>query len=209
MDKLNYKDIEEAIEDIRNGKIIIVADDEHRENEGDFIAAAEKASPEIVNFMAKHGKGLICVALTEERCEELDLHPMVESNTAVHSTNFTVSIDLIGSGCTTGISAHDRAKTILSIVNKDTKPEDLGRPGHIFPIKAHPGGLRTRRGHTEATVQLAKMAGLFPAGFLVEIIKADGTMARYPDLEEVAEKFKLKLITIKRLVEYMDLNNIA
>ncbi|WP_163712419.1 3,4-dihydroxy-2-butanone-4-phosphate synthase [Mangrovibacterium lignilyticum] len=196
--------IEEAIADIRDGKLIIVTDDENRENEGDFIAAAELTSPEIVNFMATHGRGLICAALTGERCKELNLNRMVEDNTSPNTTNFTVSIDLIGHGCTTGISASDRSKTFKALTDPNTKPKELGRPGHIFPIIAHPGGLRARQGHTEAAVLIPRLAGLKPAGSLVEIMKEDGTMARYADLCLLAEKMNIKLITIKQLLEYMD-----
>ncbi len=198
--KLNT--IEEAIEDIRNGKIIIVVDDENRENEGDFIAAAEKVTPEMINFMATHGRGLICAPLTEERCNALDLHMMVENNTVLHHTQFTVSVDLIGHGCTTGISVHDRSKTIKALVDENTKAHDLGRPGHIFPLRAKQGGVLRRTGHTEAAIDLARLAGLKPAGILVEILNEDGTMARLPELVEVARKFDLKLISIEDLVKY-------
>lgn len=196
--------IEEAIEDIKAGKVVIVTDDENRENEGDFIAAAELTSPEVVNFMATHGRGLICAALTEERCEALKLSRMVDNNTSTNSTNFTVSVDLLGHGCTTGISASDRSKTFKALVDPATKPEELGRPGHIFPIIAHPGGLRARQGHTEAAVLLPKLAGLSPAGSLVEVMNEDGTMARYDDLCTIAEKLNIKLITIKNLLAYLD-----
>jgi len=194
--------ISEAIDDIRNGKVIIVVDDENRENEGDFIAAAEAVTPEMINFMAKHGRGLICAPLTEDRCDELDLSMMVQNNTVLHHTQFTVSVDLIGQGCTTGISVHDRAKTIKALVEKDTKPQDLGRPGHIFPLKAKNGGVLRRTGHTEAAVDLARLAGFQPAGILVEILNEDGTMARLPELLKVAEKFDLKIISIEDLVAY-------
>lgn len=194
--------IEEAIADIKKGKVIIVVDDENRENEGDFIAAAEAVTPEMINFMAKHGRGLICAPLTEDRCNELDLTMMVQNNTVLHHTQFTVSVDLIGHGCTTGISVHDRAKTIKALVNKDTKPYDLGRPGHIFPLKAKNGGVLRRTGHTEAAVDLARLAGYQPAGILVEILNEDGTMARLPQLIDVAKKFDLKLISIEDLVAY-------
>ena len=207
MKKEDYKDIEEAVAEVKKGKIVIVADDEHRENEGDFIAAAELITPEIVNFMAVEGRGLICAALTEERCRELDLEMMVKNNSAVNHTNFTVSIDLIGDGCTTGISAEDRSKTLFALVNPDTRPADLGRPGHIFPIKAHPGGVRVRPGHTEAAVELAALAGLSPVGVLVEVMNLDGTMARYPELQKISEKLGLKLITTKRLVEYLEIRD--
>jgi len=198
--KLNT--IEEAIQDIKNGKVIIVVDDEDRENEGDFIVAAEKITPEIVNFMATHGRGLICAPLPEDRCDELDLELMVGNNTALHATPFTVSVDLIGHGCTTGISASDRAKTIKALVDPKTKPEDLGRPGHIFPLKAKQKGVIRRAGHTEAVVDLTKLAGLKPGGALVEIMNEDGTMARMPQLLKIAEKFNLKIITIEDLIKY-------
>jgi len=194
--------IEDAINDIREGKIIIVVDDEDRENEGDFIAAAEKVTPEMINFMATNGRGLICAPLTEDRCEELDLNLMVQNNTVLHHTPFTVSVDLIGHGCTTGISVHDRSKTIEFLVKEDTKPHDLGRPGHIFPLRARNGGVLRRTGHTEASVDLARLAGLKPAGILVEILNEDGTMARLPQLVKVAKKFDLKIISIEDLVAY-------
>ena len=194
--------IEEAIEDIRAGKVIIVVDDEDRENEGDFIAAAEKVTPEMINFMATHGRGLICAPLTEKRCKELDLHPMVTNNTVLHQTAFTVSIDLKGYGCTTGISVFDRAKTIESLVRDETTADELGRPGHIFPLIAKEGGVLRRTGHTEAAVDISRLAGLKPAGILVEILNEDGSMARLPQLMEVAEKFDLKIISIEALVAY-------
>lgn len=194
--------IEEAIEAIKNGELIIVVDDEDRENEGDFIGAAELITAEKVNFMATHGRGLICTPLTEERCDELELELMVGKNTASHATPFTVSVDLLGYGCTTGISASDRAKTILALTNPDTNPEELGRPGHIFPLKAKSRGVLRRAGHTEAGVDLARLAGLTPAAVLVEILNEDGTMARMPQLMKIAEKFNLKLITIKDLIAY-------
>ncbi len=197
-----FDSIESAIADIRAGKLVIVVDDEDRENEGDFITAAQNATPEVVNFMATHGRGLICTPLTEERCDELGLDLMVQDNTALHETPFTVSIDLRGHGTTTGISASDRSKTILSLIDPVTKPSDLGRPGHIFPLKARNGGVLRRTGHTEATVDLARLAGMEPAGVLVEIMNADGTMARLPELREVAKKFDLKLISIEDLVAY-------
>lgn len=197
-----FNTIEEAIEDIKAGKIVIVVDDEDRENEGDFICAARTITPEIVNFMATHGRGLICVPLTEDRCEELGLELMVGRNTALHATPFTVSVDLIGHGCTTGISASDRAKTILALVDPKTDPESLGKPGHIFPLRAKKEGVIRRAGHTEAAVDLARLAGFEPAGVLVEIMNEDGSMARLPDLEKVAERFKLKLISIKDLIKY-------
>lgn len=201
-DKIQLNTIEEAITDIRNGKVIIVVDDENRENEGDFIAAAEAVTPEMINFMSKHGRGLICAPLTEERCKDLDLSMMVENNTVLHHTQFTVSVDLIGHGCTTGISVHDRAKTIKALVKNTTKPHDLGRPGHIFPLRAKNGGVLRRTGHTEAAVDLARLAGFEPAGILVEILNEDGTMARLPHLVEVARKFDLKLVSIEDLVAY-------
>ena len=194
--------IESAIEDIRLGKMVIVVDDEDRENEGDFIIAARHATPEVINFMSKNGRGLICAALTDERCRELQLEAMVSSNTSLHETAFTISVDLIGQGTSTGISAHDRSKTILALINKDTKPEDLARPGHIFPLRAKPGGVLRRTGHTEATIDLARLAGLEPAGVLVEIMNEDGSMARLPQLELIAEKFDVKIISIKDLIEY-------
>lgn len=194
--------IESAIEDIKQGKLVIVVDDEDRENEGDFITAANNVTPEIINFMSMHGRGLICAPLVEERCNELQLEPMVVNNTSLHETAFTVSVDLLGNGCTTGISAQDRAKTILALVNPDTKPEHLGRPGHIFPLKAKKGGVLRRSGHTEATIDMARLAGFAPAGVLVEIMNEDGSMARLPQLIEIAKKFSLKLISIKDLIEY-------
>jgi 3,4-dihydroxy 2-butanone 4-phosphate synthase / GTP cyclohydrolase II len=194
--------IEEAIKDIQAGKIIIVVDDEDRENEGDFVTAARNVTPEVINFMSTHGRGLICAAITEQRCAELDLQPMVTNNTSSHETAFTVSIDLLGDGCTTGISAHDRSKTILSLINPNTKPEDLGRPGHIFPLRAKNAGVLRRAGHTEATIDLAKLAGFEPAGALVEIMNEDGSMARLPQLRLIAQKFDLKIISIKDLIAY-------
>ncbi len=201
-DKIKLNTIPEAIEDIRNGKVIIVVDDEDRENEGDFICAAECITPEIVNFMATHGRGLICVPLVEDRCVELDLDLMVGRNTAAYETPFTVSVDLLGDGCTTGISAHDRSKTIRALTHPDTKPEDLGKPGHIFPLKAKRGGVLRRAGHTEAAIDFARLAGFQPAGVLVEIMNEDGSMARLPDLRIVADRFKLKLVTIQDLIQY-------
>lgn len=194
--------IEEAIEAIRDGKVVIVVDDEDRENEGDFICAAEKVTPEIINFMSKEGRGLICAPLLEERCDELGLDLMVGKNTAVHETPFTVSVDLISEETTTGISTSDRAKTIQALVNPNTKPEELGRPGHIFPLKAKPGGVLRRTGHTEAAIDLARLAGLYPAGVLVEVLKEDGSMARVPDLRIIADKFKIPLVSIKDLISY-------
>ena len=198
--KLNT--IKEAIEDIKAGKVIIVVDDEDRENEGDFVAAAEKVTPEMINFMATHGRGLICAPITEDRSKELGLNLMVDDNTVLHNTQFTVSVDLIGHGCTTGISTHDRAKTIKALTEKETKSEDLGRPGHIFPLRAKNGGVLRRTGHTEASIDLARLAGLQSAGILVEILNEDGTMARLPELMEVAKKFDLKIISIEDLVAY-------
>jgi 3,4-dihydroxy 2-butanone 4-phosphate synthase/GTP cyclohydrolase II len=199
---LKLNTISDAIEDIKKGKVVIVVDDENRENEGDFIAAAEMVTPEMINFMATHGRGLICAPLTEERCEELGLSMMVKNNTVLHNTQFTVSVDLIGQGCTTGISVHDRSKTIKALVDKNTKVHDLGRPGHIFPLRAKEGGVLRRTGHTEASIDLARLAGLQPAGILVEILNEDGTMARLPELIKVAKKFDLKLISIEDLVAY-------
>ena len=198
--KLNT--IEEAIEDIKQGKIVIVVDDENRENEGDFIAAAEKVTPEMINFMTQHGRGLLCAPLLEKRCKELGLDMMVENNTVLHHTQFTVSIDLKGEGCTTGISVFDRAKTIKALVKPQTKPEDFGRPGHIFPLRAKEGGVLRRTGHTEAAVDLARLAGLEPAGILIEILNEDGSMARLPQLVKVAQKHNLKIISIEDLVAY-------
>ncbi len=200
--RIRLNSVEEAMEDIRNGKIIIVVDDEDRENEGDFVCAAELVTPETVNFMATWGKGLICASLTDERCEELDLPMMVSNNTSSHSTAFTVSVDLLGQGCTTGISASDRAKTLRALVDPSTKPDDLARPGHIFPLKSRRQGVLRRAGHTEAAVDLTRLAGLKPGGVLVEIMSDDGTMARLPELYQLAQKHKLKLITIKDLIAY-------
>lgn len=194
--------IEKAIEAIKNGEIIIVVDDEDRENEGDFICAAECVTPQIINFMATHARGLICCPLDEDRCEELELELMVGRNTAIHETPFTVSVDLIGHGCTTGISASDRSKTIRALVDPETKPEELGKPGHIFPLKAKKGGVLRRTGHTEAAIDFARLAGFRPAGVLVEIMNEDGTMARLPDLRKVADNFNLKLVSIKDLIAY-------
>jgi 3,4-dihydroxy 2-butanone 4-phosphate synthase/GTP cyclohydrolase II len=198
--KLNT--IEEAVEDIKNGKCVIVVDDADRENEGDFVTSASNATPEMINFMASHGRGLICATLTEKRCEELKLTMMVDTNTSSHETPFTVSVDLLGHGCTTGISASDRSKTIKALIDKNTTPEDLGRPGHIFPLKSKNGGVLRRAGHTEAGVDLARLAGLYPAGVLVEIMNEDGTMARLPDLMKIAERFNLKIISIEDLISY-------
>ncbi len=198
--KLNT--VEEAIEDIKAGKLVIVVDDEDRENEGDFITAARNVTPEVINFMATHGRGLICAPILEERCNELDLPLMVNDNTTSHGTPFTVSIDLVGFGCTTGISAADRSKTVQALIDPRTRPSDLGRPGHIFPLRARKGGVLRRAGHTEATIDLARMAGFEPAGVLVEIMNEDGTMARLPDLFKVADRFDLKVISIRDMISY-------
>ncbi|TRZ45411.1 3,4-dihydroxy-2-butanone-4-phosphate synthase [Robertkochia solimangrovi] len=200
--KIQLNTIEEAISDIRNGKVIIVVDDENRENEGDFVAASERVTPEMINFMASHGKGLICAPLTEKRCKELELHPMVGNNTDPMETAFTVSIDLRGNGVTTGISASDRAKTVLALTDKNTRPFDLARPGHIFPLAAKEGGVLRRTGHTEAAIDFARLAGLYPAGVIVEIMNEDGSMARLPQLMKVAKKFDLKIVSIEDLVAY-------
>ena len=194
--------IEDAVEDIKAGKLVIVVDDEDRENEGDFITAAENVTPEIINFMATHGRGLICAPVLEDRCDELGLGLMVNNNTALHETPFTVSIDLRGYGCTTGISASDRAKTVQALINPETRPEELGKPGHIFPLRAKKGGVLRRAGHTEATTDLARLAGKYPAGVLVEIMNEDGTMARLPQLFEIADRFGMRIISIKDLIEY-------
>lgn len=194
--------VEEAIEEIRKGNMVIVVDDEDRENEGDLVAAAEMITPEMINFMATHGRGLICAPIIEHRCEELGLELMVKSNTALHETPFTVSVDLIGNGCTTGISASDRSKTVKALIDPDTKPSDLGKPGHIFPLKAKAGGVLRRTGHTEAAIDLSRLAGLQPAGVIVEIMNEDGTMARLPQLKKIADKFDLKIISIEDLVAY-------
>jgi len=200
MSKLNT--IEEAIADIQAGKVIIVVDDEDRENEGDFLTAARNATPEVINFMAKHGRGLICAPLVEERCDELGLEMMVQTNSATYETPFTVSIDLIGHGCTTGISASDRSKTVLALVNPDTKPEELGKPGHIFPLRARKEGVLRRAGHTEAATDLARLAGFEPAGVICEILNEDGTMSRLPELFQIAERFDLKIVSIADLIAY-------
>ncbi len=201
-EKIKIDSILEAIEEIKNGKVIIVVDDEDRENEGDFLCAAESITPEIVNFMATHGRGLICAPLMEDRCEELGLELMVGKNTAAFETPFTVSVDLIGHGCTTGISAHDRFKTIKALADPETKPEELGKPGHIFPLKAKKEGVLRRAGHTEAAIDFARLAGFRPAGVLVEIMNENGSMARLSDLRIVADRFNLKLVTIKDLIAY-------
>ena len=197
-----FDSIENAISDIRKGKLVVVVDDEDRENEGDFICASATISPEVVNFMSKHGRGLICIALPEERCEELGLDMMVNNNTALHETAFTVSVDLLGHGCTTGISAQDRSKTIAALIDPKTTTSELGRPGHIFPLRAKRGGVLRRAGHTEAAVDLARLAGFYPSGVLVEIMNEDGTMARLPQLIEVARRFDFRIISIKDLIEY-------
>ena len=200
--KIKLNTIHEAIDDIRNGKVIIVVDDENRENEGDFVAAADKITPEIINFMAKHGRGLICAPLTENRCEELELNMMVRNNTDPMETAFTVSVDLRGNGVTTGISASDRAKTVKALIDKNTKSFELARPGHIFPLVAKQGGVLRRTGHTEAAIDFARLAGLKPAGVIVEIMNEDGSMARLPELMEVAKTFDLKIVSIEDLVAY-------
>lgn len=194
--------IESAIEAVKQGKLVIVVDDEDRENEGDFVTAARNVTPEIINFMSKEGRGLICAPLVEDRCDELGLELMVNKNTALHETPFTVSVDLLGHGCTTGISASDRSKTVRALIDPATRPEDLGRPGHIFPLRAKRGGVLRRAGHTEATIDLARLAGFEPAGVLVEIMNEDGTMARLPQLLEIANKFDLKVVSIADLIEY-------
>ncbi len=194
--------IEEAIEDIKAGKVIIVVDDEDRENEGDFLTAARNATPELINFMATHGRGLICAPLIEDRCDEIGLNLMVQTNSAAYETPFTVSVDLNGHGCTTGISAQDRAKTILALIDPELNPDELGKPGHIFPLRAKKEGVLRRAGHTEAAIDLAKLAGFEPAGIIVEILNEDGTMARLPELLVIAEKFNLKIISIADLIEY-------
>ena len=200
--KQRFNTIDEAIEDFKAGKMIIVVDDEDRENEGDFIAAAELTTPETINFMVTYGRGLVCVSLPEKRCKELDLGLMVPDNTSINTTAFTVSVDLIGHGCTTGISASDRAKTIQALVNENTKSEELGRPGHIFPLIAKEKGVLRRPGHTEAAVDLARLSGLKAGGTLVEIMNEDGSMARLPQLLEIADKFNLKVISIEELIKY-------
>ena len=203
MQKVKLDTIEEAIEEIRKGNFIIVVDDEDRENEGDFIIAAECVTPDKINFMETHGRGLVCAPITYERCEELDLPMMVTNNTAVHATPFTVSIDLLTHGCTTGISAYDRAQTILALTRPETKPEDLGRPGHIFPLRARARGVLRRAGHTEAAIDFARLAGLYPAGALVEIKNEDGSMARLPELMEMAKEFDLKIVSVADLIKYL------
>ena len=199
---MSFNTIKEAIKDIKAGKVVIVIDDENRENEGDFVAAAEMVTAEMINFMATHGRGLICTPLLESRCQELGLELMIGKNTAAYETPFTISVDLVGHGCTTGISASDRAKTVKALVDPNINPDELGKPGHIFPLKAREGGVLRRAGHTEAAVDLARLAGLEPAGVIVEILNEDGSMARTPELHKIAEKFNLKFITIKDLIEY-------
>ena len=202
MNEIKLNTIEEAIEDFREGKFIIVVDDEDRENEGDFIIAAEKITPEKVNFMLTHGRGVLCAPITEERCEELDLNMQVTNNTSIHETPFTITVDKLGGGCTTGVSMFDRAETIRALADPKTKPSDLGRPGHVNPLRARSRGVLRRSGHTEAAVDLARLAGLYPAGALIEIINEDGTMARLPQLMEVSRKFGIKIICIKDLIAY-------
>lgn len=202
MNEFKLNTIEEAIEDIREGKFVIVVDDEDRENEGDFIIAAEKITPEKVNFMMTHGRGVLCVPITEERCEELELNMQVASNTSILETPFTITVDKLGDGCTTGVSIHDRAKTIQALADPTTKPSDLGRPGHVCPLRARSRGVLRRAGHTEATVDLARLAGLYPAGALIEILNEDGSMARLPELIKVSEKFGIKIISIRDLIAY-------
>jgi 3,4-dihydroxy 2-butanone 4-phosphate synthase/GTP cyclohydrolase II len=202
LDNIRLDRIEDALEDIRQGKIIIVADDEDRENEGDMICASEAITPEIVNFMIKEARGLMCVSLTDERCQALGLEMMVNQNTTSHETPFTVSVDLLGNGCTTGISASDRSKTIKALVDPATQPSDLGRPGHIFPLKSRTEGVLRRTGHTEASMDFARLAGFKPSGVLIEVLNEDGSMARLPDLRKLADKHQLKLVTIKDLIEY-------
>ena len=194
--------IEEAISEIQQGRVVIVVDDEGRENEGDFLTAARNATPEVINFMATHGRGLICAPISEERCDALGLEMMVQSNSAAYETPFTVSIDLIGHGCTTGISASDRSKTILALIDPTIRPEELGKPGHIFPLRARKGGVLRRAGHTEAAVDLSRLAGFEEAGVIVEILNEDGTMARVPSLIEIAKKFDLKIVSIEDLIKY-------
>lgn len=194
--------IEEALQEIKNGKVVIVVDDENRENEGDFLTAARNITPEIINFMVTHGRGLVCAPLVEDRCDDLGLNLMVQSNSAAYETPFTVSVDLIGHGCTTGISASDRSKTVKALIDPEIRPEELGKPGHIFPLRAKKGGVLRRAGHTEAAIDLARMAGFEPAGVIVEILNEDGTMARLPQLVEIAKRFDLKIVSIEDLIEY-------
>jgi 3,4-dihydroxy 2-butanone 4-phosphate synthase len=199
--------IEEGLEDLRNGKVLIVVDDENRENEGDFIVAGEKVTPEIVNFMVTHGRGLLCAVLSKERCKDLDLNPMAENNTSLMDTPFTMSVDLRGHGCTTGISIHDRTATIKALVAGVIKPEELARPGHIFPLYAADNGVLERDGHTEAVYDLTRLAGLLPGGALIEIMNADGTMARLPQLKEIAVEHNIKIVSIKDIQAYRKKNN--
>jgi 3,4-dihydroxy 2-butanone 4-phosphate synthase/GTP cyclohydrolase II len=201
--KIKLNTIEEALVDIREGKIIIVVDDEDRENEGDFVCAAEKVTPEMINFMVTHGRGVLCAPITENRCAELEIPMQVQANTSIYETPFTATVDLLGHGCTTGVSMYDRAMTIRALANPETKPEDLGRPGHINPLRARNRGVLRRAGHTEAAVDLARLAGLYPAGALIEIINEDGTMARLPQLMETAKKYDMKIISIKDLISYL------
>lgn len=200
--------VERAIQKIKNGEVVIVTDDDNRENEGDFIAAAELTTPELVNFFVKEGRGLLCVSLTPQRCKELELDLMVSNNTSTNETQFTVSVDLLDNDVSTGISASDRSKTIMALIDSNTKPEQLGRPGHIFPLIAHEGGLKARKGHTEAAILLPQLAGLKPAGSLIEVMNEDGTMARYDDLKKISQKLDLPLITIEEILIYLDENNI-
>ena len=200
--KFKLNSIEEALEDIKQGKVIIVVDDENRENEGDFLTAARNITPEIINFMVTHGRGLVCMPIIEERCDELGLEMMVKNNSAAYETPFTVSVDLIGHGCTTGISAEDRSKTIKALIDPSIRIEEIGKPGHIFPLRARKGGVLRRAGHTEAAIDLSRMAGFEAAGVIVEILNEDGTMARLPQLIKIAQKFNLKLISIEDLIEY-------
>ena len=202
MEDIKLNTIEEALEDIKAGKVIIVVDDENRENEGDFLTAARNSSPEIINFMATHGRGLICAPLSEDRCAELNLELMVQNNNSHYETPFTISVDLVGNGCTTGISASDRDKTIKALIDPVTKPNQLGKPGHIFPLRARNGGVLRRAGHTEAAVDLSRMAGFEEAGIIVEILNEDGTMARLPQLMEIAKKHDMKIISIEDLISY-------
>ena len=204
---IEFDSIEKAIVDIRAGKIIIVVDDEDRENEGDMICASECITPELINFMSKEARGLICVSITEKRCEELDLNMMAQKNTAIYETAFTISVDLIGNGCTTGISAFDRAKTIQALINSGTKPTDLATPGHIFPLKSRNRGVLDRIGHTEASMDFARLAGFAPSGVLVEVLSADGSMARLPELKQIADRFQMKLVSIQDLYHYCIAND--
>ena len=201
-EEIKLNTIEEAIEEIKNGNVVIVVDDKDRENEGDFLTAARNVTPEVINFMATHGRGLICTPLLDSRCDELGLDLMVQENNSHFDTPFTISVDLVGEGCTTGISAHDRSKTVQALIDPETTPDQLGKPGHIFPLRAKQGGVLRRAGHTEAAVDLARLAGFEPAGLIVEIMNEDGTMARLPQLEKIAKKFNLKLVSIEDLIAY-------